>query len=232
MTRSLARCLTVWSAVTGGVVLVGLRSLTGLADSSSWRSFDVLLPSIAAAALLCCAAWVWVVTTLVIADAVRCRVPARSGPRAVPLCARRLVLAACGVALVGSAQVGPADATPGHVVVVGQGEQARPEHHDAGVGVVAGLQLPDRTTGPRRPVGAAAGHAPTGPARGTPVVVRAGDSLWSIASALLGDHAGPGEIASLVHRLYASNRAEIGDDPDLIHPGHQLRTPLGVRPAR
>jgi nucleoid-associated protein YgaU len=57
------------------------------------------------------------------------------------------------------------------------------------------------------------------------VVVRRGDTLWEIAARALGKHATAAEIAAEWPRWYAANRAVIGADPDLIHPGTVLRAP-------
>ena len=56
--------------------------------------------------------------------------------------------------------------------------------------------------------------------------VEPGDTLWDIAAA----HLQPSERSSArVHRywqqIYRANRAGIGDDPDLIHPGTRLKVP-------
>ena len=57
------------------------------------------------------------------------------------------------------------------------------------------------------------------------VTVRRGDSLWSIAQRHLGAGATDAEIAHAWPEWYAANRAVIGDDPDLIHPGMRLVPP-------
>ena len=57
------------------------------------------------------------------------------------------------------------------------------------------------------------------------VTVRRGDSLWSIAQRHLGATATDAEVAHAWPEWYAANRAVIGDDPDLIHPGMQLVPP-------
>ncbi|CAN5652229.1 hypothetical protein BH24ACT26_BH24ACT26_06940 [soil metagenome] len=55
-------------------------------------------------------------------------------------------------------------------------------------------------------------------------VVAPGESLWSIASHLLGtDDAA--RIARLWPRIYELNRSVIGDDPDLVLPGQRLEVP-------
>ena len=68
--------------------------------------------------------------------------------------------------------------------------------------------------------------AKTPDARGAErVVVRPGDSLWSISSDLLGPNASTREIAEETERIHALNRARIGADPDLILAGLELFVP-------
>lgn len=55
--------------------------------------------------------------------------------------------------------------------------------------------------------------------------VIAGESLWSIATSNLPPGATPADIAAETPRWYLGNRTEIGDDPDLIHPGLVLTAP-------
>jgi hypothetical protein len=100
--------------------------------------------------------------------------------------------------------------TPPRVTVVrppaaGPAARARP----TGSAPVALVSPP-----PRRHVSPAAG-----------IVVRAGDSLWTLAARRLGPGASAAEIAVAWPRLYAANRAVIGTDPDLIHPGQRLVPP-------
>jgi hypothetical protein len=59
----------------------------------------------------------------------------------------------------------------------------------------------------------------------TRLVVRPGDSLWSLTARQLGPHATTARIAAGWPRLYAANRRAIGADPNLIHPGQQLVPP-------
>jgi hypothetical protein len=55
-------------------------------------------------------------------------------------------------------------------------------------------------------------------------VVRANESLWSIARDLLGDQASPARIAREVNRLWELNNSRIGTgDPDLLIAGTRLR---------
>jgi nucleoid-associated protein YgaU len=57
------------------------------------------------------------------------------------------------------------------------------------------------------------------------VVVRPGDSLWSIAAAGLGPLASDEEIAVSWPRWYSRNAPAIGPDPGLLLPGQVLRAP-------
>ena len=57
------------------------------------------------------------------------------------------------------------------------------------------------------------------------VVVRGGDSLWSIAARHLGPDPSDAEIARAWPAWFAANRDVVGDDPDLLRPGQLLRPP-------
>lgn len=67
--------------------------------------------------------------------------------------------------------------------------------------------------------------APSGTTRGGTVVVRAGDTLWSLTARHLGQDASDAEIAAAWPRWYEANAAVIGPDPDLLHPGQVLVVP-------
>ncbi|MBA2781769.1 MAG: LysM peptidoglycan-binding domain-containing protein [Rubrobacteraceae bacterium] len=60
------------------------------------------------------------------------------------------------------------------------------------------------------------------------VVVRPGDSLWSISEGRLGPNATPQQIYNETARIYALNRERIGEDPNLIYAGEVLL----LKPAR
>ncbi|CAN7287558.1 LysM peptidoglycan-binding domain-containing protein [Terrabacter sp. LjRoot27] len=57
------------------------------------------------------------------------------------------------------------------------------------------------------------------------VTVRRGDSLWTIAARHLGPGTSDAQICREWPRWYAANRDVVGDDPDLLVPGQQLRPP-------
>ena len=119
------RCLLVWLLATGcGVALVPWL-LAGVGPAAGFERALVDLMSLAGA-LACC--WLWLLTTLTAYDAARGRAArARAG---VPAGVRRMVLAACGVALASGGLALPAHADDGH---------AHPP-------VLAGLPVPYRPT--------------------------------------------------------------------------------------
>lgn len=97
---------------------------------------------------------------------------------------------------------------------------ARPGHGSTGPALAMtldGLPLPDRQPD------AAAVPAERPSTNG--LEVRPGDTLWQLAAGLLPSGADTREVAELCRRLYAVNRALIGEDPDVIRPGQQLRVP-------
>ncbi|XGX77854.1 hypothetical protein LQK93_00632 [Terrabacter sp. BE26] len=60
------------------------------------------------------------------------------------------------------------------------------------------------------------------------VTIHRGDSLWSLAARHLGPGASDAQVAHEWPRWYAANRAVIGEDPDVLVPGQQLRPPSAV----
>lgn len=63
------------------------------------------------------------------------------------------------------------------------------------------------------------------------VVVRPGDSLWSLSEGLLSrgsDDVSGRDLEAAWRQLYAANRRRIGADPDLVLPGTLLRVPRSV----
>jgi hypothetical protein len=219
----LARCLLVLLAVTAGTVL-GVAPLLpdALALGRAIRSgvvagepFDAVLVQICEIAVMGCAAWLWLASTVTAVDAARGRKPRHRG---VPGAVRRVVLAACGVALVGGL--------------------GAPAHADDGAGTspLEGLPMPDRATTAThvsRVFARAASHqdrAGHPPLRPTAVVVvQPGDTLWAIARAGLPPDTDDTTVAARVREIHRANRAVIGADPDLIHPHQRLRMPATSR---
>ncbi len=183
---------------------------------------DQVLAGLCAAALLVGSTWLLGSTALValarLAGAfapgsplvARC---ARAAERTCPAAARAAVVAVLGVTVATTA-VGPALADSGHAAPGGA----------PGVASLTGLPLPDRAVG--------AGPATPTTRDGTvprphEVVVRPGDSLWSIAEGLLGPAADDAEVTAAWHRLHRANRSRVGD-PDLIRPGQHLVVPAAI----
>ena len=189
--RSLAVWLAVTAAATSGawsapVAWAAVRPGTGAAR------FADLLVAACATSLLLALAWLWVVTTITVAELLTGRLRTGGGTT------RRLVLLACGAAVLAG--------TTSPALAAGDGSS-----------ILAGLSLPDRSvaasearTVPTRPVSQPRVH-----------VVRPGESLWSIAEAT----SAGGDPDQRWRAIWAANRDLIGDDPDLILPGQQLRLP-------
>jgi nucleoid-associated protein YgaU len=180
--------------------------------------FEQLLTAGCAAVLLGCVLWLGATTTLATASYLVTRLrPGSAQAEAVrdlaerrcPPLIRRLVSVALGAALA-AGTAGPALAEPPH--------PAR----------LTGLAVPDRTTGAVVPASA---PRPAAPPPAT-VLVRPGDSLWSIAADRLPGSAGDAAVTRAWHRLHRANLARIGDDPDLIHPGTRLVVPDLAAPPR
>ena len=216
------RCLLVWLAATA--VLSVLVTVLLPVPLSLDSAFDVLLVRLCTWALIACAVWFWGVTTIVVATALLA--PAGRAPRPVrgiPAPLRRLILTACGVALTGGIAA-PALATPGPVPTNGVDHSGRV--------VLSGLPYPGRAVSGDASLPAQTSPDPgrarppaAQPAQRRVVVVREGDTLWSIAAACLPPEAAESDVATAWHRIYDLNRDVIGGDPDVIHPGQRLDLP-------
>jgi hypothetical protein len=202
------RCLIVWVSGTGVLVAAGLPLLpaahTAWADRSQVDALplDRVLATLAGCALLVCLVWAWIGLCAAVVEARRGPGPERGRPWHLPAGLRRVVLAACGVALTAGVTA-PAVATD----LAG---------HRHGAALLAGLPLPDRAVAPRHVAGSRDHRY---------VVVRPGDSLWSIAREDLPAGASDADVIARWHAVYAANRTLIGPDPDLIRPGQHLRLP-------
>lgn len=210
--RRLARCVTVWLVMSAAELLLvlwlcpDLSELPDLPDlmALSTTSFEGLLVGLCGTALVGCGAWWWFVTSVVILEILRGST--RPTSRGIPRVARRVVLAACGVALISTTQ--PAFASV---------DSTDREHH-APESVLEGLPLPQRPVGRLLATEVVRNALPL-------VVVAPGDSLWAIARTALGPGATDAEVASYWLQVYRLNHGVIGADPNLIHPGQQLRMP-------
>lgn len=205
----LHRCIAVWALATTTLAALAGWLVPDLAVALSAATegrvgFADALVQVSEGVLLGCAAWAWAVTGIVTSDAARGRPASRSG---VSSGLRRMVLVACGAALVSTLAV-PAHAGTG---------TATSDRSTPGA-VLRGLPLPDRATaadhGTRRP-------APP-PAE---VVVRPGDTLWALAVADLSPGADDAAVSRRAEEIYRANRTVIGPNPDLIQPDQRLRLP-------
>jgi len=202
----------VWAAATivaatveaGLVPVLGEAATAARGGSLTATPFDDALVWGSAVVAAAVTAWLWLVTTVVTADAWRGLPPRRR--RGVPEGLRRVVLVLGGAALT-SGLAAPA---------LAGGGAPGPE-------VLVGLRLPER-------VGVAPGVVATPASRPSThppaqVVVSAADSLWSITADHLGRRTTAEEIAEAWPRLYAANRDVIGPDPAVIEPGQHLVLP-------
>lgn len=94
-----------------------------------------------------------------------------------------------------------------------------------GAGVGPGASATGDRRRPARATGAAGRQDEEAAPANADVVVASGDCLWLIAARRLGASATDSRIAVEAQRWYAANRAVVGADPDLIHPGQTLVTP-------
>jgi LysM repeat protein len=204
----------VWLAATVGAAatLAWLApDLLVAPDALAAERFDAVLVVVCEAAAGLGVGWLWLLVTLVTLDAVRGVQRHRTG---IPSSVRRAVLVACGLGLAGG---------------IGGAAYAEPPDRAGAAGVraesvLAGLQLPDRTTTTRRGVPPAT-QAVEDSAEPRTIVVVAGDTLWDLAAAELPPGADAARVAAHWRAIHNANRAVIGPDPDLIRPGQRLRLP-------
>ena len=212
---SRSRCLLVWASGSSTLAVVVL--LAGRDVGRLWRAraslgavpLDVALVEVAACVVVACAVWAWLALTATVVEAWRGVGATRRRPWHLPEGVRRAVLAACGVALA-SGVTAPSWATdlPSH-------------RHRDGRAALSGLPLPDRAVEPHRsPLTTAVDG----------VVVRPGESLWSIAARDLGPGAPDRAIARRWRAIYTANRHVVGPDPDVVEPGQRLHLPGKDRP--
>jgi hypothetical protein len=213
-----SRCVAVWAGVTAGTValLAWLATTTtrpGGSDVVGWLTTGC---SVVTAG---CVGWLWLLTTLLVVDALRGRPARRAG---IPDVVRRLVLAGCGLTLVS----GGAALVAAPVQASGPAADHAPRAA-ASETLLVGLPLPDRTTSTTAWLAQLGRHTATRrpePRRAS-VVVAPGDTLWSIAAHSLADSPDALEVERRWREIYHANRDVIGADPDLIVPGQRLVLP-------
>jgi resuscitation-promoting factor RpfA len=239
--RPLLVALASTSALTAVVPLCAdplLEIRARVVAGSAWATLplDLVLASLAAAAVGLCGLWITAVTLATTAEALTGRSWATA--RAItPRLVRRGVLALCGLAVGGAGVAVPATAAPP--------EPSPTADRATASATLDGLPVPDRVEGrapaatppqasaPRRAAAVAevrgTGGTRTLSAAAEPPAwavhrVVPGDSLWSIAAALH-PAAEASEIDRTWRRIYRANRSAVGSDPHLLRPGTTLRLP-------
>jgi nucleoid-associated protein YgaU len=184
----------------------------GLAVTSWWAT-GVLLTALAAATPATWAAAGWVRSCAVMV---------------APAVVRRALYAGLGVTLLGVALPAASSPASASACLAGGGTTAAAEAVPA---PAVPAWLPEAPTAHLSDRGHAVEAMPneTAPKEttwsGTTVVVRPGDTLWSLAAGRLGRQASPAQVAREWPRWYALNRVVIGSDPDRIRPGQRVRVP-------
>lgn len=203
-----AGAATVLLLATGPRPADAVRSLGDAAQAA-----DPTAPLVALAALL---AWLLVGWLLVVGAVTEAgRLPGRAGrtadrlaSRIAPPAVRRAVALALGVTIA----AGPLGTAP-----------AAADDRPAGPGAVVtrSLDWPTLTVPPsgQEPAPAPAGSSPAA------VVVQPGECLWTVTARALGGSATDEQVARAWPAWWAANRAAIGADPNLIHPGLRLDPP-------
>lgn len=208
------------------VVLVPDPRLLGLLGSPrAWVAqvgADTAAAQLAAALLWLAACWLGVGLAGVLAAAAPGtggRAAARIATLLLPRAVARLVAGASGLGLLLAPVAATASTPAAAPTVVSAPAPAWPTD--------------DALPPPSLPISGPTSRSISGPPPGsatpgsTPreVVVKPGDTLWSIAARHLPSTAPPARIARSWPRWFAANRAVIGADPDLIVAGQVLTPP-------
>lgn len=192
--------LTAWFAVALGFSMAGFYLLDAYSESASFQQkYPIVVGILSAAVGVFLLIWMlWGLAIGVVAGLLHISgrtTQARSWLRFSPAIIRRIVATTLGISLV---------AAPGYAVDLGFTPEQPTIQHSKAVEVTA---QPQETQLPQK------------------LLVRPGDSLWSIAAAELGPSATETEISQRWQELYQANESTIGSDPHLIYPGVELVTP-------
>ncbi len=217
-------------AVEGALVVAARRAASDLRGLLAQPSGELsaALGDVATVVALCAWTWLLLLVVATVASAlVAVKLPHAHGltSHLAPRAARRAVVTLLGMGAALTTGTAPAAAydSPQHMATAGLrwGVQAGTEANP-----LEGLPLPDRPSGTGLPNG------PTSERQPQTVVVRRGDTLWSIAAGAIGNNPSIAAIARRWPDWYAANRAVIGDDPDLLLPGTVLEEPPPRHPLR
>lgn len=239
--------LALLLAFTGLILLDRWHSAAGRLQAPT---FENLLGFIATAAGLGIGAW-WMATFLLAMATALLRHSGRdrcasATAKLSPAFMRRLAVAILGLNLVGVplANASPGQREPAWGPAIGSAPSSGisaqwtpasgPSPHLPAVPAVEScssdidprwrLPVPAAEPGLLRSGPQRAAEQPASPHQGE-VVVKRGDSLWSIAARHLGPMASDVDIALHWPKWYAANRHVVGDDPGLLVPGQILQPP-------
>lgn len=236
--RRRARILALGLAIGAGVgAYVALRSALSALGAGEPTSIDAVWQTVLLLALGAALCWAGTVALLARAQIERGGVPTGTGRRLAVV-----LLAVAGWTTMGSAGAAVPSA-PGSITVATAPLSAAEVPSVPSPDFAA--PTPDASLPPGCPTPPEPGWTPTAPkaiapADGSPlltgctggapqadttVVVRGGDTLWSIVARALGPEASPDRIARDLPAWYDANRQVIGADPDLLLPGQILTTP-------
>lgn len=160
--------------------------------------------------------WLVIATALTVVTQIAPAPVRRRCPSLAPRAWRRLVISllGTGVLAIPGGGTGAAGAVDGRDVSSDRATTSG----DSPLGALDGLPYPDRPSTAR--------SAPPAqrPETRPSVVVRPGDSLWSLTAAAQ-PRATDAQVAQRWPRWYTANRESIGPDPDLLTPGTVLDPP-------
>lgn len=203
-------------------VLIGarhavVRTITGLRHPHRWvaeQGADAAAGALGSAVLWCLAAWIALgVGALVMQElsARAQRTPSRLTTWLLPQAAVRLAATLTGLGIAAAPLAASATPPPAPAPALG-----------CDTSCVASLPALSSPASPRLP---SLGLAPALAFGSHTYVVRPGDSLWQIAAGRLPPDARPRQISAAATRWWSANRAVVGPDPDLLHPGQVLSAP-------
>lgn len=238
-------CVLLGTAAAGALLL-----LAAPAPTLAWTELrqtgeatDPTAPLVGAVAL---AAWVltgWLIVTGVLIALGRRpgltgRLTSVAAARVAPAAVRRAVEVALGLTVtVGVLGASPALAGIPHPPAdavrsldwSGGGSGRAPDLDWPAPAAPTSTEPPASTIGGVAPGASAPPRAAALPSQDGLVVVRPGDSLWSLAEQELqargADDPTPAQVASRWPTWWAANRELVGDDPDLLRPGTALAPP-------
>jgi hypothetical protein len=200
------------SAPSPAAALATLATPTGTADP--------LAPLLALLALVAWALLAWLVAVTAAVSATR--LPGAAGlagralaRRVAPAAVRRVLELALGLT-VAAGVLGASPASAGTHV---------PPAPPAAAAALDWPTPPPSTAAPALDWNPPSAPVATPAAASHPVVVQPGDSLWAIAADHLPAGATNAQIAQAWPTWWSANRAAVGGEPDLIHPGLSLTPP-------